>query len=389
MKKKKIGQGVHGSVYKINKHLVEKDYVQNRKIGLSDSFIREIAVYKSLSNTILEGINPGEQSIRLRKLSTNLSIYSRYKKTSYRLVKILPKMIPDILKCIVELNNRGVCHLDVKPANILVDSSIKPEEYILCDYGLSQFPISELDDRTIDFEKREYAFHPPDLNNYKEFSYNTDMWGLGITILNVITHKYPCNTEALDFKKFVKKYTTDKDIKEAIKYFPILDSLLSMQSDALHVLKVFYEKSYISQAPFNKYVYNKLHVQKEVIDFIYVILDSGRKRYDRHDDLVKTFLVLACCSMISRLSSELVRDRPAEVILVCLVMISKLYGRSLFTYKGFGDKISNPKNLEMKIYVYLGGDLHDINTAPMARKIYIQSEGSEERIKNAILKYYS
>ena len=60
-------------------------------------------------------------------------------KSTYFQEKELLILMENILRALLEIHRQNMVHLDIKPANILVNSNINSEiEYKLCDFGLAR-----------------------------------------------------------------------------------------------------------------------------------------------------------------------------------------------------------------------------------------------------------
>lgn len=107
--------------------------------------------------------------------------------------RVLSRITRLVLRGLVYLHDHcGICHGDVKPANILLNSNAGVK---LCDFGVSAAP-GELDGGSV-FGTLAYMA-PEKLSNQKisgsERNQQGDIWSLGITILELATGCYPVPT---------------------------------------------------------------------------------------------------------------------------------------------------------------------------------------------------
>lgn len=98
----------------------------------------------------------------------------------------------DILKGLTYLHKSGIIHMDLKPANLLLDKDVDLDEYPLvklCDFGLSR-RIS--DDGGIIIEKKcgTHNYVAPEVRDQARVTTAVDMWCLGV-LLHILAVGFP------------------------------------------------------------------------------------------------------------------------------------------------------------------------------------------------------
>lgn len=105
------------------------------------------------------------------------------------------ELIHNILRGIAYLHEVGVVHSDVKPGNILVTSSLETAK--ICDFGLGRLKQHaslsvaslSLGDNVIEGTPSYMA--PECLLHKARASYSSDVWSLGVTLLEFLTFQDP------------------------------------------------------------------------------------------------------------------------------------------------------------------------------------------------------
>jgi len=121
--------------------------------------------------------------------------------------KVLGFITADILNALSYLYSIKVIHRDIKPSNILINQLgvIK-----LCDFGISGYLVNSVA-RTYEAGCRPYMaperIDPP--RDRSGYDIKSDVWSLGVTILEIATGRYPYN-HARGFFEQLKSICTDK-----------------------------------------------------------------------------------------------------------------------------------------------------------------------------------
>ncbi len=128
------------------------------------------------------------------------SLSKRMKRTSKPLSEDeVRNILPQLLKALDEVHCNGIWHLDIKPANIMVDSHGKA---LLIDFGASkQLRSSEgysVSTSTAMCYTPGYAPMEQIEQNFDKFGPWTDFYALGATIYNLLTTNKPPATSEID-----------------------------------------------------------------------------------------------------------------------------------------------------------------------------------------------
>ncbi|PWN45205.1 Pkinase-domain-containing protein [Ceraceosorus guamensis] len=112
-------------------------------------------------------------------------IYKMVKKRNGRTgEKVLGKVAEAGLKGLEYLRQRKIIHRDIKPSNILVTRS---GQFKLCDFGVSGELINSIAGT---FTGTSYYMAPERIKGLP-YSINSDVWSLGLTILEVASNRFP------------------------------------------------------------------------------------------------------------------------------------------------------------------------------------------------------
>jgi len=119
------------------------------------------------------------------------SVYREVKKLGGRIgEKVLGKIAEGVLEGLTSLYKCKIIHRDIKPSNILLtrDGHVK-----LCDFGVSgEFGTRENADT---FIGTSYYMAPERITG-QSYTINSDVWSLGVTLLEVAQHRFPFPADA-------------------------------------------------------------------------------------------------------------------------------------------------------------------------------------------------
>lgn len=111
-----------------------------------------------------------------------------------RLVKIIPEgmlgiIAHQIVKGLVYLHKTmKVIHRDIKPSNILINSK---GEVKIADFGVCSQQLENSLDMKVSWVGTLIYMSPERLLG-QEYSFNSDIWSLGLTLMECAMGKYPC-----------------------------------------------------------------------------------------------------------------------------------------------------------------------------------------------------
>jgi mitogen-activated protein kinase kinase len=114
------------------------------------------------------------------------SVYREVKKLGGRTgEKVLGKVAEGVLEGLTYLHSHRIIHRDIKPSNILLcrDGQVK-----LCDFGVSGEFGTKGDANT--FIGTSYYMAPERITG-QSYTINSDVWSLGVTLLEVAQHRFP------------------------------------------------------------------------------------------------------------------------------------------------------------------------------------------------------
>lgn len=128
-----------------------------------------------------------------------------------------------IFLAILDLHARGIVHRDIKPGNIIVDSSGNAR---LTDYGLSRMIGTKKSNEKFE----DYAYHPYEMRMHSDDLYGleVDWYGFGATIFQCLTNKLLPTTGNL-IPDHLKGPLTARGISE--EGIDLIDKLVSFDSE--------------------------------------------------------------------------------------------------------------------------------------------------------------
>jgi len=120
------------------------------------------------------------------------SIYREVKKLGGRTgEKVLGKIAEGVLEGLTYLSGRKIIHRDIKPSNILL---CRNGQVKLCDFGVSGELIGSKGNADT-FIGTSYYMAPERIQGHS-YTITSDVWSLGVTLLEVAQHRFPFGNEA-------------------------------------------------------------------------------------------------------------------------------------------------------------------------------------------------
>ena len=203
----KIGGGAYGKVYLAEEIETKKQFaIKKSKKNLCISFDREIKALNKLSEYKKENKISKEDSYTIdmidnfdeEKKTPEGSIFISYivfeYKQKYNLFDYfidVNKTIKEryaklifykILKGVQEIHKAGLCHLDLKSKNILLDDKYKP---IICDFGFATEYSSQLEEY-----RGTPGYADPVIFKFLPFDgIKADIFSLGVILLSIVARK--------------------------------------------------------------------------------------------------------------------------------------------------------------------------------------------------------
>lgn len=246
---KKLGEGSYGKVYLVKDIKTKEPFViKKSKKEKCRTFEREINMlnklsqYKTINNINLNDsytINMIENFEEIdfdkkeeNKIKKYIVFEYKSRKSLFEYFDRIEKSISEkyakaifykIAKGVQEIHNAGICHLDLKLDNIILDESYKG---IICDFGFACENSNELRVR-----RGTIGYMAPEVLTRKTFKgFNADIFSLGAVLLKLVTGKEIFKNKNMfnpnineNFRKYrddFYKYIQENNID---KYWEVMD----------------------------------------------------------------------------------------------------------------------------------------------------------------------
>uniref|UniRef100_A0A6C0EB29 Protein kinase domain-containing protein n=1 Tax=viral metagenome TaxID=1070528 RepID=A0A6C0EB29_9ZZZZ len=203
-----IGTGVFGKVHIIedDPNIVYKSYYIDEKgtNRIPSDFLNEISVYNSIDseNIFLKksviDVDRKEVGIFLHKYKSDL--LSLIKTRKVFTTDTIKRILFDVLCTMAKAQEKFILHRDIKPANILCND----DNTSLVDWGLANFFYSgaQLDVFTT---VQTFCYRSPEqILKYCLNTPTTDMWSIGVVVLEMIERVMPIFNEKNEPKQIAK-----------------------------------------------------------------------------------------------------------------------------------------------------------------------------------------
>mmetsp|Transcript_13441 Transcript_13441/g.20315 ORF Transcript_13441/g.20315 Transcript_13441/m.20315 type:complete len:422 (+) Transcript_13441:1094-2359(+) len=137
---------------------------------------------------------------------------------------VLGAIAQQILRGLSFLHHKNIVHMDIKPENILVTTTGNIK---FCDFGLVLYSKSKF----FNTSQGTQIYFSPERINGKKFSFNADIWSLGITLFELATQELP-----FDFKRSDKTSPQYWTVKNNIEALPqLIDERMKAASLTPHL----------------------------------------------------------------------------------------------------------------------------------------------------------
>ena len=192
--------------------------------------VQEVADGKPLNILIEEGWQPSEREVK--KIAIQI----------LEILKYLQQLIPPVI------------HRDIKPENIIYSDEGKVS---LVDFGAVQ----DVYHQTVTGGNTvvgTYGYMAPE-QFYGQAVLSTDLYGLGATLIYLLTRKFPSDLPQRNLRiDFQKSVNTDKKFSRWLKRMiePVVEDRFSSAVEALAILQgeqSFYKASFVKKAPSSKF----------------------------------------------------------------------------------------------------------------------------------------
>ncbi|TKW02121.1 hypothetical protein SEVIR_8G224600v4 [Setaria viridis] len=109
---------------------------------------------------------------------------------------------------------RRIVHRDIKPANILLMDNYEP---LICDFGLARWLPAKLTHLQVTVFEGTFGYVPPEYTTHGVFSEKTDVFALGVVLLELLTGRRAIDAAKLSLVSWAKQYLDDGDEDEMLK----------------------------------------------------------------------------------------------------------------------------------------------------------------------------
>ncbi|KAG2558992.1 receptor-like cytosolic serine/threonine-protein kinase RBK2 [Panicum virgatum] len=137
---------------------------------------------------------------------------------------------------------RRIVHRDIKPANILLMDNYEP---LICDFGLARWLPAKLTHLQVTVFEGTFGYVPPEYTTHGVFSEKTDVYALGVVLLELLTGRRAIDAAKLSLVSWAKQYLVDGEEDEMLK---MADPALGGRYDAEQLRNVAWAAKLCVQA---------------------------------------------------------------------------------------------------------------------------------------------
>ena len=373
----KIDYGSFGNIYLVNQIHNNTIYVlKESKNEQCESFSREILAlnqireykniqmgkdinYRSYTINMIDNFEEEDENGKLKtyivlEYMPNKSLFDLFKNNqkifSIRCAKYL---FSKILKGVQEIHNSGLCHLDLKLENILLDSNYNP---IICDFGFSM-------DASHKIERYFYSpgYAPKEIFSRKPYDgIKADIFSLGVVLFIIVTNK-SIFYDVEKFKPYIykgyKKYIHEDEFYKLIKERKNNDFWKVVIGEELNLSKDFKDliNNMIAYEPEKRYSINQIISHPWLEEINHLTDEEKTKLEDNVKEEIKEILKIKSqnnevnSSNQNCLSNENIKTNSKN-------KSDNQEKKDIFNKKFELPKIDE-KNLDMKYYFKINGKI--------------------------------
>jgi len=213
---KKLGEGASGECYLIKTAEGEEEVV--KLINLKDATNEEIQKAEVEANILKQLDHPNIIKFKDCKIEDKMmKLYTEYAQNGDLLKKInerkekleyftedeIKNYLYQICYALSYAHSKKVIHRDIKPSNIFLDinNNIK-----VGDFGVSKISTNNSLSKTLTVHGT-VSYMSPEMHDGEDYDYKTDVWSLGVTLLELFTLQPPKQNQIL--KKSLKNEEFD------------------------------------------------------------------------------------------------------------------------------------------------------------------------------------
>ncbi|GJN25737.1 hypothetical protein PR202_gb13603 [Eleusine coracana subsp. coracana] len=109
---------------------------------------------------------------------------------------------------------RRIVHRDIKPANILLMDNYEP---LICDFGLARWLPAQLTHLQVTVFEGTFGYVPPEYTTHGVFSEKTDVFALGVVLLELLTGRRAVDAAKLSLVAWARQFLDDGEEDEIPK----------------------------------------------------------------------------------------------------------------------------------------------------------------------------
>nr|QWS68313.1 serine/threonine kinase ATG1-3 [Dugesia japonica] len=288
----KLGKGTNATVFKahkkgeINKAVAVKCINKKvlNKTG-SDNLVSEISILKELCHEyivqLLDFTWDSNFIYLILEYCPGGDLYSYIKKHTYLDEPVVHRFLQQLALALQFLYQKSILHMDLKPPNILLTSSIRPK-LKLADFGFAKCIEGTVN---MDFLRGSLLYMAPEVYLSGTYSAKCDLWSVGVIIYECLIGKAPFYSNSLDElkSKIIDKnpviipYETPTGIPISENCVALMSGLLQRNFDDRLSYEEFLNHKFvdIEHSPSNK----SLSISLDILQIAKAEEDRWRERY--------------------------------------------------------------------------------------------------------------